>query len=130
MSNTNSAHRSAPNNRPSSSADTFVCTWCTLTLPGVTAEGQRRHHCPSCLHAQHVEDARPEGDPSECHGRMGPIALAVLPTGEWRVIHRCAGCDMLSSNPVSGEDNPLLLLRMAVRPLAQPPFPLETLGSL
>ncbi len=53
-------------------------------------------------------------------------------TAQWRLDdhHRCAQCLELTSNPVSRDDNQLLLMRMAVRPLAQPPFPLEAFGDL
>jgi hypothetical protein len=33
-------------------------------------------------------------------------------------------------NRIAGDDNPLMLMRLAVRPLAQPPFPLEWLGRI
>ncbi|GAA2042590.1 hypothetical protein GCM10009757_06280 [Streptomyces cheonanensis] len=46
------------------------------------------------------------------------------------VIHRCVRCDELTSNPICTDDNQLILMRMAVRPLAQPPFPLEAFGDL
>ena len=36
----------------------------------------------------------------------------------------------LSSNRVAGDDNPLLLVRIAVKPLAQPPFPLDRLAQI
>jgi hypothetical protein len=61
---------------------------------------------------------------------MAPIAVAVLRTGGWVVIHRCVRCEELTSNPVCGDDNRLILMRMAVGPLAQPPFPLEAFGAL
>jgi hypothetical protein len=50
--------------------------------------------------------------------------------GEWVLIHRCTGCGGLDSNRSAGDDNPLLLVRLAVRPLAQPPFPLDRLALL
>ncbi|MFF2147918.1 RNHCP domain-containing protein [Kitasatospora sp. NPDC058190] len=109
--------------------DTFTCTWCGLTVSTYAADSTRRNHCPSCLHSRHVLD-QVEGGPSECHGRMSPIAIAVLRTGDWMVVHRCVRCDELTSNPVCPDDNQLILMRMAVRPLAQPPFPLEAFGSL
>ncbi|GAA4908866.1 RNHCP domain-containing protein [Streptomyces coeruleoprunus] len=109
--------------------DTFTCAWCGLTVSTFAADGTRRNHCPSCLHSQHVLD-HVEGGPSECRGRMTPISIAVLRTGDWMVIHRCVRCDELTSNPVCPDDNQLILMRMAVRPLAQPPFPLEAFGSL
>lgn len=108
---------------------TFACAWCGLTVSVTASDGQHRNHCPSCLHSRHVLD-HVEGGPSECHGRMSPIAIAALRTGEWRVVHRCVRCDELTSNPVCADDNQLVLMRMAVRPLAQPPFPLEAFGTL
>ncbi|MEV0442470.1 RNHCP domain-containing protein [Streptomyces spectabilis] len=108
---------------------TFACAWCGLTVSATTADGVPRDHCPSCLHSRHVTD-HVEGGPSPCHGRMSPIAIAVLRTGDWRVIHRCVRCDELTSSPVRTDDNQLILMRMAVRPLAQPPFPLEAFGAL
>ncbi|ATY96659.1 RNHCP domain-containing protein [Streptomyces bacillaris] len=108
---------------------TFACTWCGLTVSAYAADGEPRNHCPSCLHSRHVLD-HVEGGPSDCEGRMSAIAIAVLRTGEWMVVHRCVRCDELTSNPVRTDDNQLILMRMAVRPLAQPPFPLEAFGTL
>ncbi|MFF7453000.1 RNHCP domain-containing protein [Kitasatospora sp. NPDC008115] len=108
---------------------TFACAWCGLTVSTFAGDGARRNHCPSCLHSRHVVD-HVEGGPSECHGRMSPIAIAVLRTGDWMIVHRCVRCDELTSNPVCPDDNQLILMRVAVRPLAQPPFPLEAFGSL
>jgi hypothetical protein len=61
---------------------------------------------------------------------MEAIAIAVRGDGEWVIIHRCTGCDELSSNRIAGDDNPLLLVRVAIKPLAQPPFPLDVLAQL
>jgi len=61
---------------------------------------------------------------------MEPIAVCVRGDGEWVLIHRCTNCDTLHLNRTAGDDNPLPLVRLAVRPLAQPPFPLERLGIL
>jgi hypothetical protein len=61
---------------------------------------------------------------------MEPMAVAVRGDGEWILIHRCTGCDALSANRAAGDDNPLLLVRVAIRPLAQPPVPLEVLAQL
>jgi len=33
-------------------------------------------------------------------------------------------------NRIAGDDNPLMLMRLAVKPLAQPPFPLEWLAQV
>jgi RNHCP domain len=61
---------------------------------------------------------------------MEPIAVHVRGNGEWALVHRCAGCAAVRLNRVAGDDNPLMLMRLAVRPLAQPPFPLEWLSRL
>lgn len=59
---------------------------------------------------------------------MEPIAIAVRGDGEWLVVHRCRSCGRLNLNRSAGDDNPLLLVRLAVRPLVQAPFPLERMG--
>jgi hypothetical protein len=61
---------------------------------------------------------------------MEPIAISVRGDGEWILIHRCLACHEIHLNRIAGDDNPLLLLRIAVRPLAAPPFPLERLSQL
>ncbi|MGW2169810.1 RNHCP domain-containing protein [Streptomyces sp. NPDC001705] len=122
-----SSHTTTTNNTLGLS--TFACAWCGLTVSAYAADGAPRNHCPSCLHSRHVLD-HVEGGPSDCEGRMTPIAIAVLRTGDWMVIHRCVRCDELTSTPVCVDDNQLILMRMAVRPLAQPPFPLEAFGTL
>jgi DNA-directed RNA polymerase subunit RPC12/RpoP len=109
--------------------ETFECVRCGLTVTAFAPDGSRRNHCPGCLHSRHVHELV-EGGPSSCRSRMAPISIAVLRDGDWTVIHRCAGCGELTSNPISGDDNRLILVRMAVRPLAQPPFPLETFADL
>ncbi|MGW4479375.1 RNHCP domain-containing protein [Rhodococcus triatomae] len=110
-------------------AGTFTCAWCGQTVSAVAGDGTRRNHCPSCLRSQHVLD-HVEGGPSRCQGRMSPIAIAVVRNGDWMVVHRCVRCDELTSNPICTDDNQLILMRLAVRPLAQPPFPLEAFGDL
>ena len=61
---------------------------------------------------------------------MEPIAVCVRGDGEWVLIHRCTGCGTLHLNRTAGDDSPLPLVRLAVRPLAQPPFPFERLSRL
>jgi hypothetical protein len=61
---------------------------------------------------------------------MEPIAVSVRGDGEWVLVHRCMGCDELRLNRTAGDDNPLLLLRLAVKPLAQTPFPIERIAEL
>ena len=56
-----------------------------------------------------------------------PVAVWVRPGGEWVLIHRCRECGALRADRIAGDDNELALLSLAVRPLAQPPFPLDSL---
>ena len=96
----------------------------------MTASGtQHRNHCPSCLWSRHL-DVDPGDRAADCGASMEPIAITVRNDGEWVLIHRCRGCGALASNRVAGDDNPLLLVRIAVRPLAQPPFPLDRLSLI
>lgn len=110
--------------------DTFRCASCRLDVsldaPGTT----HRNHCPNCLTSRHVDQRRPGDRAADCGARMEPIAVSVRGDGEWILIHRCTGCDALSANRTAGDDNPLLLVRTAVRPLVMTPFPLEVLGQL
>ena len=59
---------------------------------------------------------------------MEPISVWVMNNGEWRIVHRCRECGMMRANRVAGDDNELLLMSMAARPLARPPFPLDRIG--
>lgn len=49
---------------------------------------------------------------------MRPIGVTVRDGGEWQIIHACRACGALSANRVAGDDNPVALLRLAMRPLA------------
>lgn len=60
---------------------------------------------------------------------MLPVAVWVRAGGEWALIHRCEQCGVLGSNRIAADDNPALLLSLAVRPLGSPPFPLERIGG-
>lgn len=61
---------------------------------------------------------------------MEPIAVAARKDGEWQLIHRCQGCGEIHINRIAGDDNPLVLMQLAVRPLASPPFPIERVAAL
>jgi hypothetical protein len=107
--------------------DSFRCRRCRLDVP-LTAPGTRhRNHCPTCLWSLHVDDDVPGDRDADCAGSMEPIGVTVRDDGEWALVHRCAGCSTVHVNRIAGDDNPLVLMRLAVRPLAQPPFPLEWL---
>ena len=90
---------------------------------------EHRNHCPGCLWSRHLDNT--PGDRSAgCSGSMEPIAVCVRADGEWALIHRCAACATMRVNRIAGDDNPLVLMRLAVKPLAQPPFPLEWLSRM
>lgn len=109
------------------SSQTFTCLLCGLAVHALS--GEPRDHCPSCLSSLHVHDQVEDGV-SDCDGRMTAISVVVPRDGKWRLVHRCVRCDELSESAVATDDNPLVLMRIAVRPLAEPPFPLEMLGEV
>ncbi|MEV7783140.1 RNHCP domain-containing protein [Kitasatospora sp. NPDC088351] len=115
---------------PERAAESFRCRHCRLDVSMRAPGTAHRNHCPNCLYSLHLDDRVPGDRASGCRARMEPISISVRGGGEWVIIHRCTACDELSANRTAGDDSPLLLLRMATRPLAQPPFPLERLAGL
>ena len=77
----------------------------------------------------HLDD-EPGDRSADCGGIMDAIGVWVRKNGEWAVIHRCRRCGRLSSNRTAGDDNPMKLMSVALRPLAAPPFPLEYIQEL
>ncbi len=110
--------------------NTFRCRRCGLDVPVQALGTAHRNHCPTCLWSRHLDDDAPGDRAAECSSLMEPIAIAVRGDGEWVLVHRCTGCDELHLNRIAGDDNPLMLVRLAVKPLAQPPFPLERIAEL
>ncbi len=108
----------------------FRCGHCGLDVATHAVGTAHRNHCPNCLWSRHLDDGSPGDRAAMCRSLMEPIAISVRGDGEWVLIHRCTGCDALRPNRAAGDDNPLVLLRLAVRPLAQPPFPIERIGRL
>jgi hypothetical protein len=92
------------------------------------AGSAHRNHCPNCLASVHL-DERPGDRASSCGSIMEAIAVWCRKNGEWAIIHRCNGCGRLSSNRIAADDNEFLLLSLAVKPLASPPFPIEKLST-
>jgi hypothetical protein len=107
----------------------FRCVHCRLDVSTSAPGTAHRNHCPNCLWSRHL-DVDPGDRASDCQSSMEPIAITVRKDGEWVLIHRCNGCGTLASNRIAGDDNPLLLVRIAVKPLAQPPFPLDRLALI
>ena len=110
--------------------DSFRCRHCRLDVSTEAPGTRHRNHCPTCLWSRHLDDDVPGDRDANCGSSMEPIAVSVRGDGEWVLIPRCTGCDELHLNRSAGDDTPLVLLRLATRPLAQPPFPLELLARL
>lgn len=108
-----------------SAGEGFVCVHCKAYVSGSGAGTKNRNHCPMCLWSRHVDDAI--GDrASGCRAPMEAIAVAVRGCGgEWCLVHRCTGCGQLRTNRVAGDDSERSLLALALRPLANPAFPLD-----
>ena len=116
------ARRGGPNS--------YRCRNCGLDVSIHAFGTAHRNHCPNCLWSRHVDDDTPGDRDADCASLMEPIAISVRGDGEWVIVHRCRGCDALRLNRTAGDDNPLLLLRLAVKPLAQPPFPIERIAHV
>ncbi|MEV1047185.1 RNHCP domain-containing protein [Streptomyces sp. NPDC049916] len=113
-------HKDVPHTRGGHRANDFRCVSCRLDVPLDAPGTAHRNHCPTCLASLHVDRRLPGDRASDCHGRMEALGLSVRPDGEWLIIHECATCGRLSANRVAGDDNPLALVRLALRPLADP----------
>lgn len=105
----------------------FGCRHCGREVQADAPGTKHRNHCPHCLWSLHLDD-RPGDRAAYCGGEMEPIAISVRKGGEWALVHRCRDCGALRTNRIAGDDNALVLVSLAVRPLAQPAFPLDRLG--
>ncbi|WKY48404.1 RNHCP domain-containing protein [Eubacteriaceae bacterium ES3] len=105
--------------------ENFICKNCGKTIIPDGAGSQHRNHCPYCLSSLHVDEC-PGDRAANCSGLMEAISIWVRKNGEWAIIHRCRRCGHLSFNRIAADDNPIKLLSIALNPLANPPFPLES----
>lgn len=120
--------RIRPDYRTEPCRESFPCAHCGREISPEGAGSGHRNHCPHCLHSLHV-DIEPGDRASSCHGDMEPIAIWVKDGGEWAIVHRCKSCGKLSTNRVLADDNPVALMSLAVKALANPPFPLRMLSD-
>ena len=104
----------------------FVCQVCGALVVCQNAGSRHRNHCPFCLSSVHLDHV-PGDRASCCGGIMDPVGVWVRKNGEWALIHRCRKCGVFHSNRIAADDNPLLLMSIAAKPLASPPFPLDRL---
>lgn len=109
--------------------EVFTCRVCGRTVVPAGAGSDHRNHCPNCLTSLHV-DNEPGDRQSECGGIMDAIALWIRKNGECAVIHRCRHCGALSSNRTAADDNPMKIMSIALKPLCEPPFPVERIEEL
>ena len=115
-------------NQPPDETGAFICTHCGEGVRFGPGTGTRhRNHCPQCLWSRHL-DITPGDRRSSCRGAMEPVAVLGRRDGEWQIVHQCSKCGRLVANRIAGDDNESLLVSLAARPLASPPFPLELLG--
>ena len=103
----------------------FLCKHCKREVSAESYGTRQRNHCPYCLWSLHLDES-PGDRQSACRSLMEPIGVWVKRDGEWAIIHRCCACGVLRTNRVAGDDDPWAMMALAAKPLAQPPFPLET----
>ncbi len=103
-------------------SEIYHCRTCGKDAP----DGAHRDHCPHCLSAIHAADMYGEA----CGGTLTPVGVWVKEDHTWEVLGRCSICGELAATPVAEGDNPTLLLSLAHRPLANPPFPIEKLEEM
>ena len=109
--------------------DSFTCKVCGRLVTPQNAGSDHRSHCPNCLSSLHVDD-EPGDRAADCGGIMEPAAVWVRKNGEWAIIHRCRRCGVLHSNRVAADDNPMKLMSIALKPLCEPPFPVERIEEM
>ncbi len=102
----------------------FQCIHCSTIVTPPAGGTEQRNHCPHCLWSLHV-DFQTGDRRSACRSPMEPISVWVKPNGEWAVVHRCRECGALRANRIAGDDNEVILLSLALKPLARPAFPLD-----
>lgn len=109
-----------------SAHESYVCENCGKRVSESAPGTKNRNHCPFCLWSLHVATSHTQHDrDSTCHGLMEPIAISTQRDGEWSIVHRCKKCGDIKTNRVAGDDDTILLLCLALRPLANLPFPLD-----
>lgn len=110
------------------SNESFICSHCQKLVPPTDSGTKNRNHCPHCLHSLHV-DLRIGDRRSGCKGKMEPIGVWVRHREEWSIIHRCIKCGLIRTNRIAGDDNEVMLLVLAAKPLMSMPFPAESINT-
>ena len=124
----NRTNKKSNKNKPAKDGS-FICKVCGRLIKPDIAGTEHRNHCPNCLCSLHLD--KKKGDRSaNCGGTMEPIGVWVKKNGEWAIIHRCQQCGTLNQNRCASDDNPMKLMSLALKPLCEPPFPLERIEEL
>ena len=110
-------------------SEVFTCKNCGRVVVPEGAGSTHRNHCPNCLCSLHV-DEEPGDRASACGGLMEPVAVWVRKGGEWAIVHRCRWCGKMDSNRIAADDNPMKLMSIAMKPLCEPPFPLDRIREM
>ena len=105
----------------------FTCANCGECVTSESAGAEHRNHCPRCLWSVHL-DHEPGDRSACCGGQMEPVAVWVRKGDEWAIIHRCRECGDFHSNRIAADDNEMLLLSIAAKPIAKPPFRLDRIS--
>ncbi|PJN41407.1 RNHCP domain protein [Streptomyces sp. CB02959] len=113
-------HKTVLHDRDAHRTNAFRCVGCRLDVPVTVPGTAHRNHCPHCLASRHVDRRIPGDRAAACRGRMEALGMSVRPDGEWLLIHQCRSCGRLSANRIAGDDNPLALLHLVLRPLRDP----------
>ena len=109
--------------------ESFTCKNCGWLVTPAGVGSSHRNHCPNCLCSLHL-DLEPGDRASDCGGLMEPVAVWVRGSGEWALIHRCRRCGAFRSNRVAADDNPVKLISIAMKPIGNPPFPVERMEEI
>ena len=109
--------------------EVFTCNNCGREVVPTGSGSDHRNHCPYCLHSMHL-DIEPGDREADCGGIMEPVAVWVRNKGEWALIHRCKWCGTMSSNRIAADDNPVKLMSIAMKPIGNPPFPIERMSEI
>ena len=109
--------------------EVFTCNNCGREIVPTGSGRDHRNHCPYCLHSMHL-DIEPGDREADCGGIMEPVAVWVRNKGEWALIHRCKWCGTMSSNRIAADDNPVKLMSIAMKPIGNPPFPIERMTEI
>lgn len=107
----------------------FSCKNCGYPVTPEGAGSGHRNHCPNCLYSLHLDEL-PGDRASDCGGLMEPITVWVRKNGEWAILHRCKRCGKIVSNRIAADDSPVKLMSIALKPLCEPPFPIERIREL